>query len=230
MCLETPAAVTPYAGVVGHCSRRTEPRPPPSRGRETPDHPCGRRLQYLRRPADVPTSDRDGWDVHAPPVLQAPAKGMIRVSFAHAFERWYKLADAEHKRLQVEKKTATIALSWEAVDPLCGLAVESGLKALRIKAKLVTPDPKEDCPANDEGRRPHIEQLYVAAPGRCGLPRRARVLAGPRCPSTLSERFLRSALEELLAHCRRLLQDAPPGAPDARAEAHPLRWSRVAIA
>jgi hypothetical protein len=86
---------------------------------------------------------------------------MTRVSFAHAFERWYKLAVAERARIDDEKKRGGTILSWEALDHICGLAVEAGLKALMIKAKLVTADDNGDFPAERAtNRRPHIDALW----------------------------------------------------------------------
>lgn len=85
---------------------------------------------------------------------------MKAVDFAHAFERWYKLTEAERIRLIGEQKQGGVILSWEALDHLCGLAVESGMKALLFKAKLVSPGPSGDFPADSAGRRPHVDQLW----------------------------------------------------------------------
>jgi hypothetical protein len=59
-----------------------------------------------------------------------------------------------------EQKRCGVILSWEALDHLCGLAVESGMKALMVKAKLVSPEPSGDFPPDATGRRPHIDQLW----------------------------------------------------------------------
>jgi len=86
---------------------------------------------------------------------------MRKVSFTHAFERWYSLTVAEDARTTKIKKSGGVVHSLEALDHLCGLAVESGLKALMIKAKLVSAEPDGDFPAIN-GRRPHVDALWDA--------------------------------------------------------------------
>jgi hypothetical protein len=86
-----------------------------------------------------------------------------KVSFAHAFERWYNLTHQEHGRIEGEKKKGSPIHSFEALDHMCGLAVESGLKALMIKAKLVKSDPQGDFPGDPTTkRRPHVDELWDA--------------------------------------------------------------------
>lgn len=85
---------------------------------------------------------------------------MSRVSFSHAFQRWYKMTDEERARLDAEKKDGGTILSWEALDHLCGLAVESGMKALMIKEKWVTAEKDGDYPRHDCGQRPHVNELW----------------------------------------------------------------------
>ncbi|KYG08692.1 hypothetical protein BE21_22245 [Sorangium cellulosum] len=86
---------------------------------------------------------------------------MSKVNFGHAFERWYKLTDAERKRFDDEQKRGTTPLYLEALDHLCGLAVESGMKALMFAAKLEKPDAYGDFPKNPStGRRPHVDELW----------------------------------------------------------------------
>lgn len=92
---------------------------------------------------------------------------MARVNFAHASERWYKLTERERAHLeQVEKKGP--GASWEALDHLCGLAVESGMKALLFHGKMVTPDPSGDYPKDDRDRRPHVDELFEVFVARVG--------------------------------------------------------------
>lgn len=85
---------------------------------------------------------------------------MSRVHFGNAFQRWYALTKTERERLKADVKRGTPILSREALDHLCGLAVESGMKALMFKARLVAPDPSGDFPANASGRRPHVNELW----------------------------------------------------------------------
>jgi hypothetical protein len=85
---------------------------------------------------------------------------MSKVSFDHAFDRWYKLTETEVKTLKAEKARAGVVLSWEALDHLCGLAVESGMKALMLKEKLVSAEDNGDYPKNEAGRRPHVDELW----------------------------------------------------------------------
>lgn len=85
---------------------------------------------------------------------------MTTVNFGHAFDRWYQLTVGEHARVESEKKKGGVVLSWEALDHMCGLAVESGMKALMFKAGVVSPDASGDFPADTTGRRPHIHDLW----------------------------------------------------------------------
>jgi hypothetical protein len=85
---------------------------------------------------------------------------MTSVNFDHAFDRWYKATEAEKKRLDAEKNEGRAILSWEALDHLCGLAVESGMKALMLKEKMVTGDASGDFPQGSDGRRPHVNKLW----------------------------------------------------------------------
>jgi hypothetical protein len=86
---------------------------------------------------------------------------MSSVSFKDAFDRWYRLTEAERARLDEERKRGGVILSWEALDHLCGLAVESGMKALMFKERMETPDPWGDFPKSPAiGRRPHIDELW----------------------------------------------------------------------
>jgi hypothetical protein len=85
---------------------------------------------------------------------------MSSVSFGDAFDRWYKLTETERRRLDEERKRGGVILSWEALDHLCGLAVESGMKALMLKEKLEKPDASGDFPKSPSGRRPHVDELW----------------------------------------------------------------------
>lgn len=85
---------------------------------------------------------------------------MGTISFRDAFNRWYDLSEAEHRRLLEAVKRKTPLLSWEALDHLCGLAVESGMKALMLHAGLEKADRSGDFPAGTDGRRPHVHELW----------------------------------------------------------------------
>lgn len=85
---------------------------------------------------------------------------MPRVNFAHAFERWYQLTERERAYIEKEDEKDP-ATSWVALDHLCGLAVESGMKALLFHGNLVTPDSKGDYPPTSSGRRPHVDELFA---------------------------------------------------------------------
>ncbi len=86
---------------------------------------------------------------------------MSRVNFEHAFDRWYRLTEAERKLIEQEQKRGGVILSWEALDHLCGLAVESGMKALMLKERMEAPDPSGDFPKSSSGgRRPHVDELW----------------------------------------------------------------------
>lgn len=86
---------------------------------------------------------------------------MSKVSFDHAFQRWFGLMMQEYLRIAGEKKKGNPVHSYEALDHVDGLTVESGLKWLLIKAKLVTPDPRGDFPSDPvTKRRPHVDELW----------------------------------------------------------------------
>lgn len=85
---------------------------------------------------------------------------MVRINFAHAFERWHRLAEREHSFLKGEEEKASPVASWEALDHVCGLAAESGMKALLFHGKFEKPDASGDYPAGLDGRRPHIDGLF----------------------------------------------------------------------
>lgn len=85
---------------------------------------------------------------------------MSKVSFRHAFARWYDMMENERARMDNRQKSGEASLSWEALDHICGLAVESGMKALMFKANMVKPDPSGDYPADQDGRRPHVDALW----------------------------------------------------------------------
>jgi hypothetical protein len=85
---------------------------------------------------------------------------MASVNFAHAFERWYELTGRERAHLEAVEKKSPVA-SWEGLDHLCGLAVESGMKTLLFRGKMVSPDPKDgDYPKDNNNRRPHVDELF----------------------------------------------------------------------
>lgn len=85
----------------------------------------------------------------------------MSVNFGDAFSRWCRLTDSEHARLEADRKRNVPVLSWEALDHVCGLAVESGMKALLFHAKYVTPDTRGDYPADPAtNQRPHVDKLW----------------------------------------------------------------------
>lgn len=59
-------------------------------------------------------------------------------------------------------------VSREALDHLCGLSVESGLKYLMITRRLVTADRDGDFPADASNRRPHINELWDVFMAKAG--------------------------------------------------------------
>lgn len=107
---------------------------------------------------------------------------MSRVHFGNAFQRWYALTKTEAERLAAEKKRGATILSREALDHLCGLAVESGMKALMFHAKLAKPDAGGDFPADAQRRRPHVDELWglfmAKASGHTAARDWVRTLAG----------------------------------------------------
>ncbi len=76
-----------------------------------------------------------------------------RINFRDAFDRWDRVSKAERK--DVEARTGAL-VSREALDHLCGLSVEVGLKYLMIHRRGVAADPDGDYPAP----RPHIDELW----------------------------------------------------------------------
>lgn len=86
---------------------------------------------------------------------------MSKVNFSHASQRWYKLMEEESQQRKAEEHRSGTVLSWEALDHLCGLAVESSMKALMLKEKWVEPEKSTgDYPKDSNGRRPHVNELW----------------------------------------------------------------------
>ncbi len=83
-----------------------------------------------------------------------------KIDFGHAFERWNAIARHEQARLDGALRDSKVVTSWEALDHLCGLAAESGIKALLFHLKVVKPDALGDFPASVGERRPHIDELW----------------------------------------------------------------------
>ena len=83
--------------------------------------------------------------------MQSPPK----INFRDAFDRWNRICETERK--DVDTRSGTL-ISREALDHVCGLAVEVGLKFLLIERGLVTADRDGDYPQP----RPHIDQLWDA--------------------------------------------------------------------
>jgi hypothetical protein len=112
---------------------------------------------------------------------------MSRVNFAHAFERWYGLTEREHAWLKKAEESRAL-LSWEALDHLCGLTVESGMKALLLRGKFVAPDADGDYPPGPgpDKRRPHVDALFEVflsmAQGRRGNDWVSRLAGGKGTP------------------------------------------------
>lgn len=99
--------------------------------------------------------------VHETLTQLATTIARMSVNFGDAFLRWYQLTDGEHARLEGERKRNGTVLSWEALDHVCGLAVESGMKALLFHAKYVTPDGRGDYPPDPlTNQRPHVDKLW----------------------------------------------------------------------
>lgn len=94
---------------------------------------------------------------------------MTAVNFCHAFQRWNKLTEGE---ADLCSKLTPPIRSWEALDHLCGLTVEAGLKALMIQARWVAAEINGDYPRDTTGRRPHVNDLWGVfmshASGRSG--------------------------------------------------------------
>lgn len=92
-----------------------------------------------------------------------------RINFRDAFDRWDRVSKAEQKHVDACKE---MIVSREALDHLCGLAVEAGLKHLLIRKRLVSADRDGDYPADSAGRRPHVDELWdvfmASASGREG--------------------------------------------------------------
>jgi hypothetical protein len=88
------------------------------------------------------------------------AERMAKVSFSDAFARWYQLTDDEARRLDAVKARGETVFSWEALDHVCALAVEAGLKAIMLRDGLATAGPDGDFPRDDDGRRPHVDKLW----------------------------------------------------------------------
>ncbi len=92
-----------------------------------------------------------------------------RINFRDAFERWDRVCKAEQKDVEARKEAL---VSREALDHLCGLSVEAGLKYLLINRMLVTADRDGDFPKDSNGRRPHVDELWdvfmTKASGRAG--------------------------------------------------------------
>lgn len=93
---------------------------------------------------------------------------MATVNFSDAFGRWHKLATEEHERLKASQKAGAVVLSWEALDHVCGLAVESGMKALMLKENVVSSDSNGDFPRDTAGRRPHVDELWALFMSKTG--------------------------------------------------------------
>ncbi|MCU0653873.1 MAG: hypothetical protein MUF64_00810 [Polyangiaceae bacterium] len=83
-----------------------------------------------------------------------------RVDFGHAFERWHAITKQEAARLDELVRQKKTVVSWEALDHLCGLAAESGIKALLFHIKTCRPDEDGDFPRDSMGQRPHINKLW----------------------------------------------------------------------
>src|SRR5262245_25102558 len=81
----------------------------------------------------------------------------VSYNFNHAAMRWYAVARRE--RDDVSNAGAS-GRTLEALDHLCGLAVEVGMKALLIKLRKVQPGANGDYPSGANGRKPHVNELW----------------------------------------------------------------------
>lgn len=95
-----------------------------------------------------------------------------RIEFRQAFDRWNRVCTTERTEIDQRVTKGESLVSREALDHLCGLAVEVGMKHLMIKYRFVTADATGDYPADVDGRRPHVDTLWdvfmARAQGRVG--------------------------------------------------------------
>lgn len=87
----------------------------------------------------------------------------MSVDFSDAFDRWKRIADAEHKYL-TGQRSANNVVAWEALDHVAGLAAESKLKHLLVQKRWIRPQPDGDLPPSSNGRRPHLDELLTQLP------------------------------------------------------------------
>lgn len=95
-----------------------------------------------------------------------------RTDFRAAFDRWNRVCATEQGVVEGRVKKGEPLVSREALDHLCGLAAEVGMKYLLLNRGLEKADPTGDYPRNADGRRPHVDELWnvfmAKASGRKG--------------------------------------------------------------
>ncbi len=95
-----------------------------------------------------------------------------QIDFRAAFDRWTRVCATEKLVVDARMTKGETLVAREALDHLCGLAVEVGMKHILIKKRFVTADRTGDYPADVDGRRPHVDTLWDVfmskAQGRVG--------------------------------------------------------------
>jgi hypothetical protein len=62
------------------------------------------------------------------------------VDFRAAFDRWNRVCSTEQKDIAARMVRHETHSSWEALDHLCGLAAEVGMKYLLLKKRVALTD------------------------------------------------------------------------------------------